>query len=98
MKPFGARANQVGTDLALKNAARNILRNRLNLLIEVRHSLHGVQFSEIANPLDDVVQGPVRERNDDSKTFPVTHAPCKRLGSLISAFHFISATDLASRT
>jgi hypothetical protein len=56
MKLFGARANEISTDLALKNAARNILRSRLNLLIEVRHSLHVVQFSEIASPLDDVVQ------------------------------------------
>jgi hypothetical protein len=56
MKLFGARANEMSTDLALKNAARNILRSRLNLFIEVRHSLHVVQFSEIANPLDDVVQ------------------------------------------
>jgi hypothetical protein len=45
MKLFGARANERSTDLALKNAARNILRSRLNLLIEVRHSLHVVQFS-----------------------------------------------------
>jgi hypothetical protein len=90
MKLFGARANATSPALVLRNAARDISRNRLNLLIEVRHSLHVVQFSEIANPLDDVVPWRVRERNDDSKTFPVTHALCKRLGSLISAFHFIA--------
>jgi hypothetical protein len=61
MKLFGARANEMGTDLALKNAARNILRSRLNLLIEVRHSLHIVQIPEIANPLDNVVQWRARE-------------------------------------
>jgi hypothetical protein len=61
MKRFGARENEMSTDLALKNPARNILRSRLNLLIEVRHSLHVVQFSEIANPLDDVVEWRARE-------------------------------------
>src|SRR5712672_2179329 len=35
MKLFGARENAMSTDLALKNAARTILRDRLNLLIEV---------------------------------------------------------------
>jgi hypothetical protein len=47
MKLFGARANELSTDLALKNPARNILRSRLNLLIDVRHSLHVVQFSRV---------------------------------------------------
>jgi hypothetical protein len=37
MKLFGARANEMSTDLALKNAARDILLSRLNLLIEVWH-------------------------------------------------------------
>jgi hypothetical protein len=60
-KLFRARANEMSTDLALKNAARKILRSRLNLLLEVRHSLHAVQFSEIANPLDDVFQWRARE-------------------------------------
>jgi hypothetical protein len=44
MKLYGARANAMSTDLALKNAAREILRSRLNLLIKARHSLHKVQF------------------------------------------------------
>jgi hypothetical protein len=56
MKLFGARANATSPALVLRNAARDISRNRLNLLIEVRHSLHVVQFSKIAIPLDDVVQ------------------------------------------
>jgi hypothetical protein len=61
MKLIGARANETSTDLALKNAACTILRSRLNLLLEVRHSLHVVQFSEISNLLDDLVQWRVRE-------------------------------------
>lgn len=50
-KLFGAGAKKMSTELALKNAARDILRSRLNLLIEVRHSLHVVQFSGAATAL-----------------------------------------------
>jgi hypothetical protein len=55
MKLIGARANATSPALGLRNAARDISRNRLNLLIELRHSLHVVQFFHLANPPDDVV-------------------------------------------
>jgi hypothetical protein len=86
MKLFGARANEMSTDLALKNAAPHILGSRLNLLIEVWHSLHVVQFSEIANPLDDVVQRQSCEATTIRIPFWIVRAPCKRLGSTICAF------------
>jgi hypothetical protein len=51
MKLFGARANAMSTALGLKNAARDISRNRLNLLIEVRHSQHVVLFLRIRSTM-----------------------------------------------
>jgi hypothetical protein len=86
MKLFGSRANELSTDLALKNAARNIFRSRLNLLLDVRHSLHVVQFSRFANPLDDVVQRRSREAATIRTSCWIAGAMCKRLGSLIFIF------------
>jgi hypothetical protein len=70
MKLFGARANAMSTDLGLKNAARNILRSRLNLFIEVRHSLHVVQFSRICESARRCRSVTISRSYDDSKTLP----------------------------
>jgi hypothetical protein len=48
MKLFGARANQVGTVLALENAAFFDFLSGLNFFIEARYSLHVVRFFRLA--------------------------------------------------
>jgi hypothetical protein len=70
MKLFGARANAISTDLGLKNAARNILGSRLNLLIDVRYSLHVVQFSRICESARRCHSVTISRSYYDSKTLP----------------------------
>jgi len=48
MKLFGARANEVGTVLALENAAFFGFLSWLNFFVEARYSLHVVRFFGLA--------------------------------------------------
>jgi len=44
MKLFGAGASEIGTVLALENAAFFVFLSRLNFIVEAWYSLHEVQF------------------------------------------------------